>query len=203
MMPNYYLSYVYTTDRKLAEQAQWPPSRGGAGDGDRGRPAPGIRRSEPVGTAAGSDAARRRVYYATLATQLLNAHYNDLGETARRQHPCIVARCTGWPADWVLEMPVRVAGRVEPLPVVPLPLACFGLVAAVKSYELLTVEAAVHGDGTRPTRRCLSTRWGPSPTRCRPSWTICWRRTASICRSFFRNQGTGDRKQGSSKASDS
>ena len=26
MMPNYYLSYFYATDHKLAEQAQWPPS---------------------------------------------------------------------------------------------------------------------------------------------------------------------------------
>ena len=27
MLPNYYLQYFYYTDHKLAEQAQWPPSR--------------------------------------------------------------------------------------------------------------------------------------------------------------------------------
>ena len=89
---------------------------------------------------------RGGAYYSTLATQLLNAHYNDLGEThvVNLPHRGAVA---GWPADWVLEMPVKVnRSGITPLPAEPLPLACFGLIAQIKSYELLTVEAAVHGD---------------------------------------------------------
>jgi 6-phospho-beta-glucosidase len=77
---------------------------------------------------------------------LLNAHYNDLGETH-----VVNIRNNGavkeWPSEWVLEMPstVRKSG-ITPIAADPLPAACFGLISAVKAYELLTVEAAVHGD---------------------------------------------------------
>jgi 6-phospho-beta-glucosidase len=89
---------------------------------------------------------RGGAYYSTVATQLLNAHYNDLGETH-----VVNIRNGGavkeWPSEWVLEMPstVRKSG-ITPIPTEPLPQAQFGLIAAVKSYEILTVEAAVHGD---------------------------------------------------------
>ncbi len=89
---------------------------------------------------------RGGAYYSTLATQLLNAHYNDLGEehVVNTVHAGAVP---GWPDNWVLEMPVTVSrAGVTPLPALPLPQACFGLVAAVKSYEILTAEAAVRGD---------------------------------------------------------
>ena len=44
-------------------------------------------------------------------------------------------------------MPCRISrAGAQPLPADPLPPACFGLLANVKAYELLTVEAAVHGD---------------------------------------------------------
>jgi 6-phospho-beta-glucosidase len=68
----------------------------------------------------------------------------------------------GWPADWVLEMPVRVSrAGFAPQPAAPLPAACFGLVAAVKSYELLTVEAAVHGDRDAAYQALLVHPLGP------------------------------------------
>ncbi len=52
-----------------------------------------------------------------------------------------------YPADWVMELPCRIdASGIHPLPARPLPEACYGLLAPVKMYELLTVEAAVHGD---------------------------------------------------------
>lgn len=37
-------------------------------------------------------------------------------------------------------------GGIQPIPADPLPASCFGLVAQVEAFELLTVEAAVHGD---------------------------------------------------------
>src|SRR5258706_14722872 len=85
-------------------------------------------------------------YYSTVRTQLLNAHYNDLGET----HVVNIKNngaVKEWPAEWVLEIPsmVRKSG-ITPIATDPLPASCFGLIAAVKAYELLTVEAAVHGD---------------------------------------------------------
>jgi 6-phospho-beta-glucosidase len=93
---------------------------------------------------------------------LLNAHYNNLGETHIVNTPQRGA-VAGWPADWVLEMPARVSrAGVDPLPAEPLPPVCFGLLAAVKSYELLTVEAAVHGDRTALYQALLAHPLGPS-----------------------------------------
>jgi 6-phospho-beta-glucosidase len=89
---------------------------------------------------------RGGAYYSTLATQLLNAHYNDLDEVHVVNVPNR-GRARHAPADWVMELPCRVArSGITPAPVAPLHPAVAGLVAAVKAYELLTVEAAVHGD---------------------------------------------------------
>jgi 6-phospho-beta-glucosidase len=105
---------------------------------------------------------RGGAYYSTLATQLLNAHYNDLGETHEVNVPHRGA-VPGWPEDWVLEMPSRVDAKgIHPLPAEPLPPACFGLVAQVKSYEILTVEAAVHGDRNAAYQALLTHPLGPS-----------------------------------------
>jgi 6-phospho-beta-glucosidase len=160
MMPNYYLSYFYTTDHKLAEQAQWPPSRAEqvmAIEADLLKEYADPGRSQPP-----EDLMKRGgAYYSTLATQLLNAHYNDLNEThvVNTSHRGVVP---GWPADWVLEMPVRVSrAGFAPLPAAPLPAVCFGLLAAVKSYELLTVEAAVHGDRDAAYQALLVHPLGP------------------------------------------
>ena len=104
---------------------------------------------------------RGGAYYSTLATQLLNAHYNDLGETHVVNLPHRGA-VSGWPEDWVLEMPVKVnRSGITPLPAEPLPLACFGLIAQIKSYELLTVEAAVHGDRHAAYEALLAHPLGP------------------------------------------
>jgi 6-phospho-beta-glucosidase len=161
MLPNYYLQYFYDTGKKIADQAKWPPSRAEAvmaiEDGLLEQYAdPNL--DEPP-----ADLMKRGgAYYSTVATQLLNAHYNDLGET----HVVNVAHrgaVPGWPADWVLEMPcvVKRAG-IEPIPAEPLPAVCFGLLAQVKMYELLTVEAAVHGDRTAAYQALLAHPLGPA-----------------------------------------
>lgn len=95
MIPNYYLHYFYATDRKLAEQDAWPPSRAEAvmaieaellaqyAEPDRTEPPEGLMQ-------------RGGAYYSTVATQLLNAHFNDLQE----QHVVNVAHrgaVPGWP----------------------------------------------------------------------------------------------------------
>lgn len=164
MIPNYYLQYYYYTDQKLADQEEWPPSRAEevmAIEADLLRQYAEPDRSEPP-----EDLMQRGgAYYSTVATQLLNAHYNDLGET----HVVNVAHrgaVPGWPADWVLEMPCRVdIMGIHPLPAKPLPLVCFGLLAQVKSYEILTVEAAVHGDRKAAYQALLAHPLGPSADR--------------------------------------
>ncbi len=160
MMPNYYLQYYYRTSHKLAEQQKWPPSRAevvmGIEDELLKQYAEPDRTEPPEGLMK-----RGGAYYSTVATQLLNAHYNDLGEThvVNTRHGGAVA---GWPADWVLELPCRVDRRgIHPLPAAPLPPVCFGLLAAVKMYELLTVEAAVHGDRKAAYQALLVHPLGP------------------------------------------
>ena len=105
---------------------------------------------------------RGGAYYSTVATQLLNAHFNNLGEThvVNVRHNGAVP---GWPADWVLEMPARVdSAGIHPIPADPLPPACFGLLAQVKMYELLTVEAAVHGNRDAAYQALLTHPLGPA-----------------------------------------
>jgi 6-phospho-beta-glucosidase len=160
MLPNYYLQYFYYTDQKLEAQKQWPPSRAEAvmeieqgllrnyADPDLKEPPPDLMK-------------RGGAYYSTLATELLNAHYNDTGEThvVNVRHNGAVP---GWPADWVLEMPARIdRAGAQPLPAEPLPPACFGLIAAVKQYEILTVEASVHGDRNAAYQALLVHPLGP------------------------------------------
>jgi 6-phospho-beta-glucosidase len=164
MIPNSYLQYFYHTSRKLAAQDKWPPSRGEqvmAIEADLLR-----QYAEPGRTEPPDDLMKRGgAYYSTVATQLLNAHANNLGET----HVVNVRQggaVPGWPADWVLELPSRVdADGIHPLPAEPLPPVCFGLLAQVKSYELLTVEAAVHGDRAAAYQALLAHPLGPSADR--------------------------------------
>ena len=160
MIPNYYLQYYYYTGRKLAAQDRWPPSRAEevmAVEADLLAQYAEPDRNEPP-----ADLLKRGgAYYSTVATQLLNAHYNDLGEThvVNVPHRSAVA---SWPADWVLEMPCRVdAGGIHPLEVEPLPPACFGLVAQAKMYEILTVAAAVDGDRRAAYQALLAHPLGP------------------------------------------
>jgi 6-phospho-beta-glucosidase len=160
MIPNYYLQYFYHTNHKLDAQMKWPPSRGEEvieieknllkeyADPNLNQPPADLM-------------LRGGAYYSTVATQLLNAHYNDMGETHVvnvRHHGAV----PGWPTDWVLEMPARVdRAGIHPLPAEPLPAACFGLLAHVKAYELLTVEAAVHGDRQAAYQALLAHPLGP------------------------------------------
>lgn len=160
MIPNYYLQYFYYTDKKLASQQKWPPSRAEeVMEIENGLLAD---YANPALTEPPADLMKRGgAYYSTVATQLLNAHYNDLGETHVVNVPHRGA-VPGWPADWVLEIPCRVDGAgMHPLPAEPLPTACFGLLSAVKAYELLTVEAAVHGDRNAAYQALLVHPLGP------------------------------------------
>lgn len=163
-IPNYYLEYYYHTDRKLADQKTWPPSRAEQVmkiEGDLLR-----QYAEPDRTEPPADLMKRGgAYYSTVATQLLNAHYNSLGEThvANVRHNGAVP---GWPSDWVLELPCQVdRAGLTPLPAEPLPPVSFGLLTQIKMYELLTVEAAVHGDRNAAYQALLAHPLGPKGDR--------------------------------------
>ncbi|HVM70281.1 MAG TPA: hypothetical protein VMT91_00875, partial [Anaerolineales bacterium] len=160
MIPNYYLGYFYQTDHRLASQDKWPPSRGEEVieiEKNLLKEYADPNLNEPPADLM----LRGGAYYSTVATQLLNAHFNDMGETHVVNVPQRGA-VKGWPEDWVLEMPAKVDRKgIHPLPAEPLPPACFGLLAHVKAYELLTVQAAVHGDREAAYQALLAHPLGP------------------------------------------
>ncbi|MGI6741871.1 MAG: 6-phospho-beta-glucosidase [Brevefilum sp.] len=161
MLPNSYLKYYYYTDRMLELQSSWPPSRSEE-----------VERIEAGLLEKYKDLSQKTLpeelmqrggaYYSTVAAQLLNAHYNDLNEIHIVNVPHGGA-ISGWDKDWVLEMPCRVnADGFSPIPSLPLPLVCEGMLRQVKAYELLTVEAAVHGDRQAAYQALLAHPLGPS-----------------------------------------
>jgi 6-phospho-beta-glucosidase len=164
LIPNYYLQYFYYTERKVAAQNQWPPSRAEQvfeieKNLLRDYANPALTEPPPELMKRGG------AYYSTLATQLIHSHHNDLGQVHVvnvRNHGAV----REWPADWVLELPARVDRRgIHPLPAAPLPPVCFGLIAQVKMYELLAVEAAVKGDRNALYQALLAHPLGPAADR--------------------------------------
>ncbi len=160
MMPNGYLEYFYNTRKKLLAQEKWPPSRAEQVlkiEADLLR-----QYGDPKQVTVPADIMKRGgAWYSTLATQVINAHYNNLNQVEivnTRQNGAV----PGYPTDWVMELPCAVDhDGIHPLPAEPLPMACFGLLAQVKAYELLTVEAAVHGDRKAAYQALLTHPLGP------------------------------------------
>ena len=160
MLPNYYLKYFYDTKNSLAAQKSWPPSR--AEEVMEIETALLEMYADPDLDSPPEDLMKRGgAYYSTVATQLLNAHFNDLNET----HVLNVVNqgaVPEWPVDWVLEMPANVSREgITPLTSDPLPPVCFGLIAQVKAYELYTIEAAVLGDKKAAFQALLAHPLGP------------------------------------------
>lgn len=160
MIPNSYLQYFYDTVRKVAHQAETPTRAATVmgieaellrdyADPARTEPPPGLLQ-------------RGGAYYSTVATQLIDAHHNDRGEThiVNVRHGGAIP---GWDPAWVLEMPARVdRSGIHPLPAEPLPPVVSGLLHAVKAYELLAVQAAVAGDRQAAWQALLAHPLGPS-----------------------------------------
>jgi 6-phospho-beta-glucosidase len=160
MIPNSYLQYFYYTDHKFAAQQKWPPSRGE----EVIEIEKGLLReyADPALTEPPAELMLRGgAFYSTLATQVIDSHHNNLGlvEIVNVRNNGAVKE---WPADWVLEMPCTIDRKgIHPIPAAPLPPSCFGLIAHVKAYELLTVEAAVHGDRNAAYQALLANPIGP------------------------------------------
>ncbi len=164
MIPNYYLHYFYDTRAVLTDQEKWPPSRGETALAIEQDLL--VQYADPGLLEPPADLMKRGgAHYSTVATQLMSAHYNDLGEThiVNTKHNGAVA---GWPADWVLELPCRIdRAGIHPLPMEPLPPAAFGLLAQVKAYELLAAEAGATGDRRLAYQALLVNPLGPDASQ--------------------------------------
>lgn len=164
MVPNYYLKYFYYTEDKVQEQRSWPPSRAE----EVMEIEKGIfqRYADPALSEAPPELMKRGgAYYSELATQVVDDHFNDRGgiHVVNVRNDGAVAT---WPADWVIEIPSKVdRSGVHPLPAAPLPPAQFALVSAVKMFEILAVEAAVHGDRKAAYEALLAHPLGPKADR--------------------------------------
>ena len=160
MIPNYYLHYYYDTQHKLQEQQAWPPSR--AEEVMEIEKDLLAQFSNPKLTQPPEALMKRGgAWYSTLATHIIYAHYADLNTVEVVNLPNHGA-VPEWPADWVLELPARINRQgIHPLPARPLPQAQYALIAAVKMYEQLTVEAAVHGDRRSAALALLAHPLGP------------------------------------------
>lgn len=161
MFPNSYLRYYYYTNKMLEQQDDWPPSRAEEVFGietDLLETYKDKKLTEPP-----KDLMKRGgAYYSTVATQLLNAHYNDLDEVhvVNFRHNGAVPT---WNNNWVLEMPCRINAKgIFPIPASPLPPECESLINTVKAYEILTAKAAVEGDRTAAYKALLAHPLGPS-----------------------------------------
>ncbi len=161
VIPNDYLEYYFHTAKKVSLQKKWPPSR-----------AEEVLLVEKDLLAQYADPACNRIperlmqrggaFYSSVATSIIQSWWNDLGEThvANVAHQGLVR---GWEKEWVLEMPCKVDHRgVQPIPTEPLPLYNYVLLEQVKQYELLTVEAAVHGDRAAAFRALVVHPLGPT-----------------------------------------
>ena len=184
MIPNYYLQYFYYTDKKLAEQKKWPPSRAEEVmeiEKDLLR-----EYADPALTEPPADLMKRGgAYYSTLATQLINSHHNDLGQVH-----VVNIRNNGavkeWPADWVLELPAKVdSDGIHPLPADPLP-ACL-LRTHFPDQDVRTAHRRSRRAWRQECRVSSHARpsaWDQAPTRSTKCWMICLRPTNNGCRSF-------------------
>jgi 6-phospho-beta-glucosidase len=163
MIPNSYLRYFYYTARMLEKQRSWPPSRAELVMEIEKQLLEEYR--DPSRCEVPMDLMKRGgAWYSTVATQVINAHFNDLGEV----HVANVRQggaVPGYPEDWVMELPslVNKAG-IRPLSAKPLPDECFQLIQKVKHYELLTVQAAVTGDRAFVRQALLVHPLGPDQT---------------------------------------
>jgi 6-phospho-beta-glucosidase len=113
---------------------------------------------------------RGGAYYSTAAAALIcSLHLGD-GAThvvnVRNQQSL-----PDLPADVVVEVPSRVDRQgITPLMHAPLDSAMHGLAAHVKSYELLTIEAAMSGNHERAMQALLSNPLGPDAANVERVW---------------------------------
>ncbi len=180
LIPNDYLQYYYNTTVKIKAQAAWPPSRAEAVmelEKSLLRQYADPARSEPPEELSKRGGAE----YSTVATQLINAHYNDLGEVH-----VVNVRNNGavkeWDESWVLEIPAiaRCSG-ITPIPAEPLPPFAYGLLSAVKSYEILTAQAAALGDRAAAYQALIVHPLGPNSNTLNKFWTTCSKPIENTC----------------------
>ncbi|HYM82645.1 MAG TPA: 6-phospho-beta-glucosidase [Candidatus Dormibacteraeota bacterium] len=153
-IPSYYLRYYYRRDEVLQEQLAGP---------SRAEQVMAIERElldlyrDPTMAEKPALLERRGgAFYSEAAAQLIASLHCDAGDVQ-----VVDIRNDGaipdLPDSAVVEIPARIdATGAHPLPLAPLAPELRGLVQAVRAYEELAVEAAIHGDRTTAERALLA-----------------------------------------------
>jgi 6-phospho-beta-glucosidase len=127
---------------------------------------------------------RGGAYYSTAAAALIESLWGDDGAihvVNTRNNGAI----PNLPADVVVETPSRVGkGGATPLPVAALEPQFHGLTSAVKSYELLTIQAAVNRDEQAAMMALLANPLGPDAAHVEAVWEDIKRTNAGMLPQF-------------------
>jgi 6-phospho-beta-glucosidase len=127
---------------------------------------------------------RGGAYYSTAAAALIESLWSDDGAihvVNTRNNGAI----PNLPADVVVETPSRVGkGGATPLPVAALEPQFHGLTSAVKSYELLTIQAAVNRDEQAAMMALLANPLGPDAAHVEAVWEDIKRTNAGMLPTF-------------------
>jgi 6-phospho-beta-glucosidase len=146
MIPGWYLRYFYCTDEVLEE--------------DKGSQQPkGVddmhaeKRLREIYSTVGYNQEARGILESKGGAQYYLPVLNVINSMVHDRDDVIVVDTTNGdtlpdlPPEVCVEVPARVSrAKVEPLPSGRMPLTVRGLVQAVKTYEELTIEAAINGD---------------------------------------------------------
>ena len=127
---------------------------------------------------------RGGAYYSTAAAALIESLWVDDGAVHvvnTRNNGAI----PNVPDDVVVETPCRVGKRgATPLAVDPLAASMHGLVAQVKAYELLTIQAATTGDEQAAMLALLNNPLGPDAAHVEAVWNDIKRTNAGMLPQF-------------------
>ena len=199
LIPSYYVRYFYFTDQVVAEDRA-------AGETKADHDVRAEERlAEIFGSVGHNDEARQILaskggadYYVNVL-QLAESIVHDRGDI-------IVADVRNGgaipdlPAEACVEIPTRVgADGPEPLPVGPLPVPVRGLVAAVKAYEQLTIEAALTGSRERAIQALVANPLVGSYSRARPYLRPGPRQRARVPAPVLRQPMTGSGRAGGNR----
>jgi 6-phospho-beta-glucosidase len=175
-IPNSYLLYYYETDAWVRHQAAHPTR---ASEVMAIEDTLLTRYADPTLTQKPPELSERGGAYYSEAAAALMADLTagvTAGVTAGAAavHVVNTPNCgaiPGLPDDVVVEVSASVgSGRVTPLPVGPLRADVDALIRTVKDFELLTVEAAVHGDEDAAIRALVTNPIGPPMSQAPAVW---------------------------------
>jgi 6-phospho-beta-glucosidase len=167
-IPNYYLLYYYETEAWVRHQAAHPTRASAVMAIEDALLA---QYADPTLTSKPPELSERGgAYYSEAAAALMADLMSGAGTVHVVNTPNRGA-IPGLPDDVVVEVSARVdSGRVTPLPVGPLRPDVDALIRTVKDFELLTVEAAVHGDEEAALRALVTNPIGPSMSQAPAVW---------------------------------